>query len=274
MSSSKQESPTGETKLSTLKRGTSLNPNAAEFIPFSYRGASTTTSISDVAAKFPASGSSGNHVLDRSKSSVSTNSDEEAQQFWQCQLPDDITPDFKVMGEESLEVDNLSFSGLSLHDSNEANRFSTSVGTGYLFNEQLDASSHHTNGGAVLDKMRYSNSSIGVDLSSPSYLHKAGKPWEMQVLGDDNHFENERVGSSIDESLRFSCPNDIGGQSSMFENNTMNAVDFLASQFPGFAAESLAEVYFASGCDLNLTIEMLTQLEVCLILQELSLIHI
>lgn len=261
MSSSKQESPTGETKLSTLKRGTSLNPNAAEFIPFSYRGPSTTTGISDVAAKFPASGSSGNHVLDRSKSSVSTNSDEEAHQFWQCQLPDDITPDFKVMGEESLEVDNLSFSGLSLHDSNEANRFSTSVGTGYLFNEQLDASSHHTNGGAVLDKMRYSNSSIGVDLSSPSYLHKAGKPWEMQALGAGNHFENERVGSSIDESLRFSCPNDMGGQSSMFENNSMNAVDFLASQFPGFAAESLAEVYCASGCDLNLTIEMLTQLE-------------
>uniref|UniRef100_A0A7C9AQ54 Smr domain-containing protein n=2 Tax=Opuntia streptacantha TaxID=393608 RepID=A0A7C9AQ54_OPUST len=262
MSSSKQESPTGETKLSTLKRGTSLNPNAAEFIPFSYRGPSTTSSISDVAAKFPASGSSGNHVLDRSKSSVSTNSDEEAHQYWQCQLPDDITPDFKVMGEEeSLEVGNLSFAALSLHDSNEAHRFSTSVGTGYLFNEQLDASSHHANGGSVLDKMRYSNPSYGIDLSSPTYLHKTSKPWEMHVLGAGNHVENERVGSSFDESLRLRCPSDMGGQSSMFENNSVNPVDFLASQFPGFAAESLAEVYFASGCDLNLTIEMLTQLE-------------
>ncbi|KAL4556171.1 hypothetical protein LXL04_038814 [Taraxacum kok-saghyz] len=32
-------------------------------------------------------------------------------------------------------------------------------------------------------------------------------------------------------------------------------------QMEGFLAESLTEVYYANGCDLNLTIEMLTQLE-------------
>lgn len=261
MSSSKQGSPIGETSLSTLKRGTTLNPNAAAFVPFSHRGSSTTSGPSDVAAKFLSSGSSGSQALDRSKSSISTNSDEEAHQYWQCQLPDDITPDFKVMGEDaSLEVDSLSLAGLSLHDNNEANRFSTAVGSGYMFNEQLDASSHHANGGALLDKMGYSKSVYGGDPSSTSYLHTTSKPWEMQVLGSDHHFENESVGSSFDDSTRLSYPNDVTGQSTMFDNN-MNPVEFLASQFPGFAAESLAEVYFASGCDLNLTIEMLTQLE-------------
>ncbi|KAJ0090128.1 hypothetical protein Patl1_13742 [Pistacia atlantica] len=55
--------------------------------------------------------------------------------------------------------------------------------------------------------------------------------------------------------------NDISEEHGMIDDTEMNPVEFLASQFPGFAAESLAEVYFANGCDLNLTIEMLTQLE-------------
>ncbi|KAF9596089.1 hypothetical protein IFM89_007142 [Coptis chinensis] len=45
------------------------------------------------------------------------------------------------------------------------------------------------------------------------------------------------------------------------DDSKISTVEFLASQFPGFAAESLVEVYYANGCDLNLTIEMLTQLE-------------
>ncbi|GFP91417.1 polyadenylate-binding protein-interacting protein 7 [Phtheirospermum japonicum] len=50
----------------------------------------------------------------------------------------------------------------------------------------------------------------------------------------------------------------------------VSPLEFLASQFPGFAAESLTEVYFASGGDLNLTIEMLTQLELQVDLDALS----
>ncbi|KAL1089024.1 hypothetical protein V6Z11_D08G293500 [Gossypium hirsutum] len=42
----------------------------------------------------------------------------------------------------------------------------------------------------------------------------------------------------------------------------MNPVDFLVAQFPGFATENLAEAYFANSCDLNRTIEMLTQFEI------------
>lgn len=45
------------------------------------------------------------------------------------------------------------------------------------------------------------------------------------------------------------------------EDASFNTMEFLTYQFPGFAAESLADVYYANGCDLSLTIEMLTQLE-------------
>ncbi|XP_051151181.1 LOW QUALITY PROTEIN: polyadenylate-binding protein-interacting protein 7 [Andrographis paniculata] len=47
----------------------------------------------------------------------------------------------------------------------------------------------------------------------------------------------------------------------LLDSADINPIEFFASQSPGFAAESLAEVYFANGSELNLTIEMLTQLE-------------
>lgn len=260
MSFSKQGSPTN---LSTSTRGTSLNPNASEFVPSSLR----VTSIVDAATKFPASGSSGKQVLDRSESSISTNSDEEARQYWQQQLPDDITPDFRVTGEDEPHgIGNLSLTGLSLHGSSETNRFSAALGTGYKMNEAVELTAHHTNGGAFSDKMGYPISMYGDDLSSTSYLHRTSKPWEMQLLSADHHLGNGRDGNFFDENTRRGNPNDAAVESAIIENNDMNPVDFLALQFPGFAAESLAEVYFANGCDLNLTVEMLTQLEVWLFL--------
>eukprot|EP00850_Spirogloea_muscicola_P007635 SM000039S14465 [mRNA] locus=s39:341731:347674:+ [translate_table: standard] len=40
-----------------------------------------------------------------------------------------------------------------------------------------------------------------------------------------------------------------------------DAVGMLAAEFPGFAADSLADIYYANGRDFHLTLEMLTQLE-------------
>ncbi|KAL2897480.1 Polyadenylate-binding protein-interacting protein 7 [Bienertia sinuspersici] len=262
MSLSKQGSPTSQTKLSSATGGTSLNPNAAEFVPFSLRVTPEATSIVDAAPKFPAAGSAGKRVLDRSESSMSANSDEEARQYWQQQLPDDITPDFKVIGEDDHHaVSSLSLAGLSLHG-NETNRFSASLGSGYKMNEALELAAHHSNGGAYGDKMGYPISAYGDDPSSTNYLQRtSSKPWDPQLLNAEHLFGNGREGISFDETMRRSNPNDMAAESAIIENCDMNPVEFLASQFPGFAAESLAEVYFANGCDLNLTIEMLTQLE-------------
>ncbi|KAK9741737.1 hypothetical protein RND81_03G124900 [Saponaria officinalis] len=163
----------------SLSRGTSLNPDAAEFVPFSLRA------------------SSGKQILDNSEPSISANSDDdEARQYWQQQLPDDITPDFNVVAEE------LSLEPLSLH--------------------------HHTN---------------ATPFDDPLSTTSAGNPWDMNLLASE--------GSSFRGSAKHVIP----------KNPDVNPVDFLASQFPGFAVESLAEVYFANCCDLNLTFDMLTQLE-------------
>ncbi|KAH0969730.1 hypothetical protein GBA52_028326 [Prunus armeniaca] len=145
------------------------------------------------------------------------------------QLPDDITPDFKVMGEvESQGLGNLSLAGLSLHDDGEATQFPASTGSGYLLNES------HINGNNFSEKLRASAPPFGDDLSSASFLHMSPKPWDKQIVNSNQLISNGQEG--------------------------LHMMDFL-DRVPGFSAQSLAKFTFANGCDLNLTIEMLTQLE-------------
>nr|KYP45626.1 NEDD4-binding protein 2 [Cajanus cajan] len=213
MNLSKKVSQT-DAKLLSPSKATTLNPNAAEFIPFSLRSLSGTTSSVDTTATLTAAGALGKAVLDRSESSISNNSDDEVHQYWRCRLPDDITPDFKVMGEdESRGLDDLSLAGLSIHDDNEASRFPSSKGSKFIINGQEEKSQQHINGNSFADKL------------SHGYL------------------------------------NDVLAENAIVDDTDLNPLEFLASLFPGFAAESLAEVYFAHGCDLHLTTEMLSQLE-------------
>ncbi|ONK73266.1 uncharacterized protein A4U43_C04F29150 [Asparagus officinalis] len=53
--------------------------------------------------------------------------------------------------------------------------------------------------------------------------------------------------------------NDSLNEQIISDDASVNPVEYLASVFPGFAAESLADIYYANGCDLNLTVEILTQ---------------
>ena len=261
MSLSKKLTQANTAKLSNLSKATTLNPNAAEFVPFALRSSSSgSTSTADATARLATSGTLGKSVLDRSESSVSNISDEEAHQFWRRQLPDDITPDFKVMGEdESQGIGNLSLAGLSLHDVSEASKFPASTGSGYLLKEPQELSPHNINGNSFAERLRFS-SAYGEDLSSASFLHMSTKPWDSQTV-NSHQFREE---PPYDGNSRHGFVNDMLGEHAIVEDNDMNPVEFLVSQFPGFAAESLTEVYIASGGDLNLTIEMLTQLEVCL----------
>ncbi|EXB74914.1 hypothetical protein L484_018623 [Morus notabilis] len=257
MSLSKKGACTTEAKLSTASKLTRLNPNAAEFIPSALRTSpSGSTSAANAASIFSSSGTLGKAVLDRSESSVSNNSDEEAHQYWRRQLPDDITPDFKVMGEdESQALGNLSLAGLSLHDDSESIRFSPSTGSGYLLNEA------RVNGNSFSEKLRISGSTYGEDLSSGNFLHMSTQPWDKQIVNSNQLVSNGQEGLPYDGISRHGFMNDMLGEHAMVEDTDINPLEFLASQFPGFAAESLAEVYFANACDLNLTIEMLIQLE-------------
>ncbi|EOY30077.1 hypothetical protein QUC31_020451 [Theobroma cacao] len=266
MSLLKKGTQISDTKLNTPSKVTTLNPNAAEFVPFSLRSpaSSGSTSAADAAAKFATSGTIGKAVLDRSESSVSNNSDEEAHQFWRRQLPDDITPDFKVINEDDSQgigSGSLSLAGLSLHDGSEASRFPASAGSGYAFGDQQELLQHYGNGNNYAEKLRYPVSSYGEDPTSASFSHFPAKHWDKQLVNSDQLLGNGREGHPYDGNSRHGFVNDMLGEHTIIDDTEMNPVEFLASQFPGFAAESLAEVYFANSCDLNLTIEMLTQLE-------------
>ncbi|TYI25311.1 hypothetical protein ES332_A05G041400v1 [Gossypium tomentosum] len=265
MSLSKKGTQISDAKSNAPSKATTLNPNAAEFVPFSLRSPSSSGSTRAAAtATFSTSGSVGKAVLDRSGSSVSNNSDDEAHQFWRHQLPDDITPDFKVINEDdsqSMEPGSLSLAGLSLHDGSEASRFPASAAGGYVFGDQQEVLHQYGNGNNLDEKYRYPSSSYGEEPISASFLNLPLKPWDEQLVNSDQLIGNGREGQLYDGNSRHAFASDILGEHTNINDTEMNHVDFLASQFSGFAAESLAEVYFANGCDLNLTIEMLTQLE-------------
>ncbi|XP_031380404.1 polyadenylate-binding protein-interacting protein 7 isoform X1 [Punica granatum] len=260
MSLSKKGIQTNDPKVGSPGRVTTLNPNAAEFIPFALRSPSSgSTSNTDAARRFASSGSFGKAIINRSESSISNNSDEEAHQFWRHQLPDDITPDFKFE-DDSQSIGGLSLAGLSLHDESEAARFTTSTANGYVLNEIRELSPHGLNETSfTTEKLSYSGS-FGEDASSAGFLHMVSKPWDKQVGSNHQLIGGTREGASYNGNSVHSG-NDVLGEHIIVDATKTNPIEFLASNFPGFAADSLAEVYYANGCDLNMTIEMLTQLE-------------
>ena len=250
-----KKGPQTDAKLSSPNKATTLNPNAAEFIPFALRSSlSGAASSVDATGRLATAGALGKAVLDRSESSISNNSDDEVHQYWRCQLPDDITPDFKVIGEdESQGLNDLPLAGLSIHDNIEGSSFPSSKGSRYILNEQEELSQQHINGNSFADRLRFSNSSFREDLSSASFLNTSANPWDRPIGNNNQHVSSGQEGLTYDDNL---------AENAIIDDTDLNPLEFLASLFPGFAAESVAEVYFANGCDLHMTIEMLTQLEV------------
>ncbi|KAJ8538383.1 hypothetical protein K7X08_014923 [Anisodus acutangulus] len=260
MSLSGKGTPTSDKKL-TLAKATSLNPNAAEFVPFALRSPSGSTSSTDASKFANSTATLGKAVLDRSESSASNNSDDEAHQYWRRQLPDDITPDFNVTGEDdSHGISGLPFSRLSITDVNEASILPASTGSGFMLKDRQELlSPSRINGTSFVENTGYPGTSFGED-ASPTSFHMPTKPWDKQSLNNDQPFANIREGPHYNGNSGNVFFADMMNEQPFFEADA-NPLEFLASQFPGFAAESLAEVYYANGGDLNLTIEMLTQLE-------------
>ncbi|GMI89375.1 CTC-interacting domain 7 [Hibiscus trionum] len=270
MSLSKKGTQISDTKLNTSRKVTTLNPNAAEFVPFSLRSPSSagSTSVADATTRFATSGTIRKDVLDRSESSITNNSDEEANLFWRCQLPDDITPDFKALNEDDSQrigSGSLSVAGLSLHDGSEASRFPATAGSKFVFGDEQEILHHYGNGegngNSFTENLRYPTSFYGDDPTSASSLHLSAKPWNKQLVNNAQILGNGMEGQPYNGNSRHGLVTDMLSGQTVMDDTEKNHVNFLASQFPGFAAESLAEIYCASGCDLNMTIEMLTQLE-------------
>ncbi|TYJ24643.1 hypothetical protein E1A91_A08G275200v1 [Gossypium mustelinum] len=257
-----------DAKQNTPGKVTTLNPNAAEFVPFSRRSPSSSgsTSAVDGTTRFAATGTLGKPVLDRSRSSVSNKSNEKAHQFWQSQLPNGITSDFKFINEEDSQgigSGNLSLAGLSLHDGSKVSRFLAVADGEYVYSDRQEIRNPYSNGNNIAEKLRYRASSYGEDPMSASFLHLPAETLDEQLVKSDQLLGNGREGHLYNRNSRHGLVTDMLREHEIMDGNgtEMNPVDFLVAQFPGFATESLAEAYFANSCDLNRTIEMLTQFE-------------
>ncbi|KAJ6805578.1 polyadenylate-binding protein-interacting protein 7-like isoform X1 [Iris pallida] len=245
-----------DTKITLPNKVTRLNPNAAAFVPSVLR--STYGRKSEDTGRMDKKGSSGKTVLDRSESTVSNNFDDEAHQFWHHQLPDDITPDFNVMGEELPGPHQLSLTDLSIHDV-ETSRFSASRFSG-TFSPRQPRSPLSTGRANLSPNLRYSGSTCTEDQTSTN-VTLAAKSWDQVSIGGDQHLTKGLEGHHYNGDSSSSFVNNLLGDQAVVEEAATNPLVFLASRYPGFSAERLADVYYANGCNLNLTMEMLRQLE-------------
>jgi len=237
-------SNSGDTCSVLPSKATSLNPNAAEFVPSFIKPSVGSSTVPEV-AKSDFRVSSGKTILDRSESSKSNNSDDEAHQFWRKQLPDDIIPDFSSFEKIEQGPEELSLAGLSLNAppfyGTTSSRFSR---------EHQELSSPATKG------LELEHTNL---LYEDNYLGSSN--WEQNYIGDlhiangnqDLHYESESAAGFSDS---------FASEYAAAVDGVVDPLEYLASQFTGFSAESLAELYYANGCDFNHTIEILTQLEV------------
>ncbi|KAG8072637.1 hypothetical protein GUJ93_ZPchr0006g44691 [Zizania palustris] len=201
---------------------TTLNPNAAEFVPSTIRSTFGSRAVADV-SKSDFRGSSGKKILDTPELSKSNNSDDETYQFWCRQLPDDIIPDFSDNDMEKVEQQHVksSHSRLSLNAIPFFGRASSNL-----------SREHHGLLSQAGKNLETGHNNLFYDENSSS------NRWERNHA-DNLCFTNGKFGLHYDD----------------------DSLEYLSSQFPGFSAESLTELYFANGCDFDLTIEILTQLE-------------
>ncbi|XP_020399792.1 polyadenylate-binding protein-interacting protein 7 isoform X2 [Zea mays] len=84
--------------------------------------------------------------------------------------------------------------------------------------------------------------------------------WEQNYIGD-LHIANGNQGLHYDSETGVSFSDSFASEYAASSDGLVAPLEYLASQFPGFSAESLAELYYANECDFNHTIEILTQLE-------------
>lgn len=182
-----------EKKLSVISKSTALNPNAEEFVPSSLRSISDASKRSD--ATMVVSGPSKDSSTDKPESILRSNSDEEAHQYWQQQLPDDITPDFKVLGQdESSGPDSLSLTGLSINDGIGAS----------IFTPNQTLSMQHRASPFIRDKL---STRPKINLSGPTYMDERSQatilsptagsmspnaaPW-MKTVRNGGHYNTSR----------------------------------------------------------------------------------
>ncbi|KAF8718176.1 hypothetical protein HU200_025667 [Digitaria exilis] len=226
---------TEDTKLSMLNKGTALNPNAEEFIPSSLRSANDAASKRSDAAMV-VSGPSKETSSDQPESIIRSNSDEEAHQYWQQQLPDDITPDFKVLGQdETPGPDSITFTGLSINDGIGASMFSP--------NQAL--SMQHRAYPFIRDRLSARPKN---EFSGPAYIEERSQTTIMSPT----------AGSMSPTAAPWVKTVRNGGH---FNSSRRDAGHYNGDSVIGAPLHNITDVYHGSRRSLSSTMDIMTQLE-------------
>ncbi|TVU48202.1 hypothetical protein EJB05_07830 [Eragrostis curvula] len=219
-----------ERKLSMINKSTALNPNAEAFVPSSLRSVNDASKRSDAIAAVVSGPSK---ETSSSESITRSNSDEEAHQYWQQQLPDDITPDFKI--DEILEPDSLSLTGLSINDDIGASIFSP--------NQTL--SMQHRASPFIRDKL---STRPKIELPGPLYVDERSQATIMSPT----------AGSMSPTAAPWIKTARNGGQ---YSTNRRDVGHYNGDSSIGASLHNLTDVYHGNRRSLNSTMDIMNQLE-------------
>ncbi|WVZ55690.1 hypothetical protein U9M48_006318 [Paspalum notatum var. saurae] len=223
-----------ERKSSMINKSTALNPNAEAFVPSSLRSVNDASKRSD--ATMVVSGPSKESSTDKTESILQSNSDEEAHQYWQQQLPDDITPDFKVLGQdESSGPDSLSLAGLSINDG---------IGTP-IFSPNQALSMQHRASPFIRDKL---NSRPKINFSGPTFMDERS---QATIL-------SPTAGSMSPTAAPWVKTVRNGGQ---YNTSRRDAGHYNGDSSIGPSLHNLTDVYHGSRRSLSSTMDIMSQLE-------------
>lgn len=248
---------------------TNLNPNAAEFVPNAFKAPSSVgkpweQQKSSTVGEKETVGSR----LDRTNSSNSNASDDEYRRFCRSQLPDDLMPDFDF-GDfvESTTADyeepaSLDVQGRSPMPTN--NWVGGSVGNArqgehFIYDDRVSQNTTVTYSPSAAARYGVAEGSTSTGFVRPYMLELRGSQ-QVNVVNRDGRQPGWTDGNETGTAFT-----EWGGSDLTFPEDLAEVIDpvaVLAAEFPGFASESLADIYYANGGDLALTMDMLTELEV------------
>lgn len=251
----------------TATMRTALNPNAAEFVPSTLRPSSSSSNIPDVIKPKPARDCR-KAIIHGSDFTTSCASDNESQ-YQQFQLPDDIIPDFGLLEVNAfLSAEGISSEGSAAFDYTSTSKpFVTEnitenkQGNCFSFHRRQEISPREMSLGYANGHSKFALAqngeerfSGGVESLSPS------RAWEHHSFALDQQMVQIRNGQHLSSGCDVGFFGELLKQPFSDEKET-DSMNLPALEFPGFAAESLADIFHGNGNDLNMTIEMLTQLQ-------------
>lgn len=251
----------------TATMHTTLNPNAAEFVPSTLRASSSSSNIPDVIKPKPARDSR-KAILHGSDFATSCASDNESQ-YQQFQLPDDITPDFGLLEVNAfLSAESISSEGSSAFDYTSTSKpFVTETimenkqGNCVSFHRTQEISPHEMSPGYANGHSKFALAQNGEEIFSGGVESlSSSRAWEHHSFAQDRQMVQIRNGQHSSAVCDIGFFGELLKQPFADEKET-DPMNLLALEFPGFAAENLADIFHANGNDLNMTIEMLTQLQ-------------